>query len=104
MDIPEHGFKLLVIAGKIDGNLIWRQVGTLKTTKRGVPIIYLDRSFNPAGTLKEDDSPSVSLHVREFSQEELKRFEDYKGKPSRSSYRRDYKEKDPEDFDDEIPF
>ena len=106
-DFPEIGMKLVCVAGYINGNTIWKQVGTVKKSAKGNFTIFLDKVFNPAGIMTDDNGPSVALHAKEYSQEELDRIMKYK-EPSRSQGRKAPSERKSkpkqEDLEDDIPF
>ena len=111
IQIPDEGFKLLAIAGTYEGKPIWRTVGKLVVSKKGVPIIQVDKTFNPAGVQGEKDSATIILNCVEYSEEELKKKAYYQQErtppqpghkfPPKTKITNEYFGND---FDDDIPF
>jgi hypothetical protein len=100
-DIPQEGLKLVAIVGYVNQTPVWREVGILKTTKRGGMCVYLQRCFNPAAVCDGDpQSLYANLHAKAFSQEELERKQGKQQNPSKypksnSNFH---------DMEDDIPF
>lgn len=67
--IPDEGMRLICKTGEIDGKPIWKDVGKINVNARGNIVVYLDRSFNPAGVLQDCSEPTATLYAKEITVE-----------------------------------
>lgn len=105
IDVPEEGLKIIAVAGYINGNPIWKELGRLVINKNSNPTVLIDRTFNPAGTVVDDPSIYLTCPVKPFSKEELDRKAGYK-RESRNDQRKRQSNHSSNfnDMDDDIPF
>lgn len=107
MEIPAEGLKIVAVVGEYEGKAIWRTVGKLIKSKRGQPLIMIDKCFNPNAVYSDDPRSAMALlNCVEYSPEDLEKKQSYANKNSRSSDRstRNRRPERVQDLDDDIPF
>ncbi len=55
----------IVVAGMRHGELFWKKVGVFTTSKKGLPVLLLDKTFNPAGVITEYNEMSIAIYSME---------------------------------------
>jgi len=73
LEVTNEGLKLVCISGYFDnGDPIWKQAGVVIVNKSGKVNIIIDKTFNPAGVVGDNNKTGVILSVVPYSVEELK--------------------------------
>lgn len=73
LEVPNEGLKLVCISGYFpSGDPIWKQAGVVIVNKSGKVNIIIDKIFNPAGVVGDNDKTGVMLSAVPYSVEELK--------------------------------
>ena len=118
LEVPNEGLKLVCISGYFpNGDPIWRQAGVVIVNKNGKVNIIVDKTFNPAGVVGDDEKSGVMLTAVPYSAEELRRKGDFNKavplspsfvptltpKPEIKPYK-EAKSSSWNDMDDDIPF
>lgn len=102
--IPKEGLKIVAIVGEYEGRAIWRTVGKLLVSKRGQPIVMIDKCFNPNAVYSDDTKSAMALlNCVEYSPEDLATKQKYVDR-HQSTPPRSRRNTRADDLDDDIPF
>lgn len=103
--IPKEGLKIVAIVGEYEGRAIWRTVGKLLLSKRGQPIVMIDKCFNPNAVYSDDHKSAMALlNCVEYSPEDLAKKQGYSDNKSSSQRNKSSRNTRVSDLDDDIPF